>query len=302
MARASAHKKTKEREGETPQRTDDAPSRPIWKGNVSFGLVTIPISLFPMEKRSDLSFRLLDRRDHSGIRYQRVNEATGKEVPWEEIVKAYEYSEDQFIEMSDEDFERAEIESSHSIDITDFVPRADVDDSYFDKPYVAVPAKKSEKGYVLLREALAKNDCVGIAKVAIRTREHLAALLPKGDALVLVLLRFAHELRPLSAFDLPRGSLESYRVTDRELTLAEQLVQSMVAEWKPERYKDEYRDALLAYIEQKADKGHVKVRKEAPDRPASQSSNVVDLAALLRESMKGNAKTQDEKPRRRKSS
>lgn len=300
--------KKKKEEAADGERKGSA-GRPIWKGSISFGLVNVPVSLYSLEKKSsEVSFKLLDSRNKSTVRYQRVNEKTGEEVPWDKIVKGYEYREGNYVILNDEDFEKVKVESTQTIEISDFVKREEIDDMYFDKPYILVPGKKAEKGYVLLREALERTGKVGIAKVVIRTREYLAAVDPKEDALVLVLLRFAHELRKVEDFPVPQESPSEYKVSEKELKLAEQLIESMTDKWKPEQYRDEYRDALLEWIETKAEKGDMAAVEHAEKRRA-ESSNVIDLAELLaksmRESGRGSRATKSArtaKPARRKAS
>ena len=269
----------------------DGAGRPLWKGSIAFGLVNVPVALYPLERRSgELSFKLLDKRNHKSVRYKRVNEDTGEEVPWDQIVKGYEYRGGDYVVLSDEDFEKVKVEATQTIEITDFVRRDEIDDAFFDTPYIVLPGKKAEKGYVLLREALGKSEKVGIAKVVIRTKEHLAAVVPKGKALVLVLMRFAHELKRVEDFRLPDSAPSEYRVSDREIKLAEQLVQSMTSKWKPEQYRDDYFDALKAWIEEKAQKGDTAaVPRGKHARPVP--STVIDLAELLRKSMREPAST-----------
>jgi DNA end-binding protein Ku len=260
--------------------------RPIWKGSISFGLVNIPITLLPAEKSSDLHFQMIDSRNHARVRYQRVNEVTGEEVPWDEIVKGYEYEEDNYILLSDEDFKRADQEATKTIEIEDFVDFEAIDHTYFDKPYYLVPGKGGEKGYVLLREALRRTGRAGIARVVIRTKEYLTALVPQGDALILELLRYHHALRSLEEFDIPHGDLKNYKVSERELDLAETLVDSMKAEWQPEKYHDEYRDSLMKWIDKKASEGKVEALPEEKEtEEAAEGGKVVDMMALLKRSV-----------------
>jgi len=278
--------KSREAKAEKPSRGGGSPGRPIWKGSISFGLVNVPVSLYSMERKaSEISFKLLDKRNHKGVRYKRVNEETQEEVPWDQIVKGYEYSEGNYVVLTDEDFEKVQVEATQTIEITDFVKREEIDDTFFDKPYIILPGKKAEKGYVLLREALKKTGKVGIAKVVIRTKEYLAAVDPKGDGLVLCLMRFAHELKSLEDFNLPDEPISEYKVTDKEVKLAEQLVASMTTKWKPEQYKDEYYDNLKAWIEEKAEKGDM---AEVPkgEKRSTEGAGVIDLAELLRKSMR----------------
>jgi DNA end-binding protein Ku len=259
--------------------------RPIWNGQISFGLVTVPVSLHTAERRNDLSFHLIDQRNGARVRYQRVNEETGEEVPWEEIVKGYEHEDGSHVLLSDEDFERVAVEQTKSIDIEDFVDADAVDYVYFEQPYYLVPQKRAEKAYVLLREVLDRTNKIGIAKVVLRNRQHLAAVLPEGPALLLCILRFNDELRPLEDLELPAKSLDGHKVSKKELDMAEQLVASMAGEWEPDKYHDEYREALLAWIDEKAKTGRV----EPPPAPRKErkGAEVVDLMSLLRRSISG---------------
>lgn len=224
--------------------------RPIWKGHISFGLVNVPVTLYPAEQRSEVSFHLIDRRTHSRVRYQRVSVETGEEVPWDEIVKGYEYEDGNYVVLADAELKAAAPESTQTVDIEAFVDLADIDLVYFDKPYYLEPGRKGEKGYALLRDALAETGKAGIARLVIRTREYIAALVPREQGLVLNLLRFHDEIRPMKDIDVP-GDAESLGVTKQELKMARTLVDSMAADWKPEQYKDRYQAALLKYIDKK---------------------------------------------------
>jgi len=168
--------------------------RAIWKGSISFSLINIPIALYPATRREELKFRLLRASDLSPVNYKRVADADGKEVPWDQIVKGYEYEKGKFIVLKDDDFKRADIEATQSVDILDFVELEDIDPIFFDKPYYLEPEKRGEKAYGLLREALKQSGKVGIAKVVIKTRQHLAAVKPEKNLLVLELMHFADEL------------------------------------------------------------------------------------------------------------
>jgi DNA end-binding protein Ku len=225
--------------------------RAIWKGSISFGLVNIPIGLFPATRKEDVSFRQLRADDHSPIRYKRVAEADGEEVPWEKIVKGYEYEKGSFVIVNDEDFEKAMPEATQSIDISEFVDLADIDPMFFDKPYYLEPQKGGKKAYALLRETLKETGKVGIARVVIKTRQHLAAVKPKGDALVLELMHFPEEVLEPAGLDLPTEE----SLGKKEVEMAKSLVETMAGEWNPEAYHDEYRDKLLKIIEEKAASG-----------------------------------------------
>jgi len=251
--------------------------RAIWKGSISFGLVYIPVAVYPATREEKLSFRQLRATDLSPIRYKKVAEADAKEVSADQIVKGFEYERGQFVVMNEEDFAKVRIESTHSIDITDFVDLEQVDPKFFYKPYFLEPQKGGEKAYALLHKALLGSGKIGIAKVVISNREHLASVKPDGLFLILELMHFAHEiLSPEALKNGPEGA-----ISDKELKMAQTLVESMSVPWEPEKYKDEYRDAVLELIEQKAQ------NKEIADKPAvaHRSTNVVDLVKVLQESL-----------------
>ncbi|MEX2576141.1 MAG: Ku protein [Halofilum sp. (in: g-proteobacteria)] len=259
--------------------------RAVWKGSISFGLVNVPITLFPAEERSELHFRMLDRRDHARVRFSRVNEATGEEIPWNEIVRGFEYEDGQYVLLAPEDFEQVAVEATKTIDIEQFVAAKEVDYVYFDKPYYLVPGKGGEKGYVLLRESLRRSGKMGIARVVIRTRQYIAGLIPEGDALLLDLMRYHEELRSTEQFDLPHKPMAEYRISDREIRMAEQLIDSMTDAWEPSAYKDEYRERLQAYIEEKARSPKGKKRTARADQAGAGGAQVVDMMELLKRSV-----------------
>lgn len=261
-------------------------ARAVWKGHISFGLVNVPITLYPAEQRSELHFRMLDSRNHARVRYSRVNEETGEEVPWDCIVKGYEYDNGQYVLLDKEDFERVAVEATKTIEIEQFVEAKEVDYVFFDKPYYLVPDRTGEKGYILLREALRRSDKMGIARVVIRSREYIAGLIPEGDALLLDLMRYHHEIRSTQQFELPRQSISEYRISDREIKMAEQLIASMTDEWRPEAFRDEYRERLQQYIEEKARSPEGRARAPAgATEPARTGGEVIDMMELLKRSM-----------------
>ena len=284
--------------------------RAIWKGSISFGLVHIPISLYSAEDNaSDLDFTMLDKRDMAPIGYRRINKKTGKEVEWGDIVKGYEYANDQYVVLGEEDFKRANVEATQTIDITDFVDAADIPSFYFDKPYFLEPAKKGEKSYALLRETLKRTGKIGIANVVIHTRQHLAALIPYGKVLVLNLMRFANELRDPSDLKLP----ESDAATAKEIEIAEQLVNGMAAAWEPKKYHDTYHEDLLQLIERKVKAGDTETVSDEEVAPPHKTAEVIDLMALLKRSVEAagskakhapakKASAAEEKPAKRKKS
>jgi DNA end-binding protein Ku len=260
-------------------------ARPIWKGQISFGLVNIPVVLFSAEKKFDLSFRMIDSRNKAGIRYERVNEVTGEEVPWNKVVKGYEYTKNNYVLLTDEDFKHADLKAFQSIEIENFVEHDAVDFRFFEKPYYLAPQKKSEKGYVLLREVLRSSKKIGIAKVVIRTRQYICAIYPCCEALILNVLRYNQELRDASEFDLPGMNSKAFHVSPRELEMAEKFVESMSAEWKPAQYHDDYHDNLLKWIEKKA-KAHGKPIVEEEEPEPETGHNDVDMFELLKQSIK----------------
>jgi len=255
------------------------------------------VTLYSGERRSELHFNLVDNRNKAKVRYKRVNEMTGEEVPWNEIVKAYEYEEGEYVVLTDEDFQHADVEATQTVEIQDFVKKEDIDYRYFEKPYYLVPGKKAEKGYVLLRDTLRDAQKVGIATVVIRTREYLAAVIPEGDALTLNLLRFQHEVVDPAEFDLPAGETSDYKISDKEMNMARELVDSMAGEWQPEKYHDEYREKLLEWINHKVEAGEEVAlavpEEEAPERKAGE---IVDFMSLLKKSVEKTQKERGKKP------
>jgi DNA end-binding protein Ku len=256
--------------------------RAIWKGSITFGLVNIPVGLYSAEKRDEISFHLLDRRNMARVRYKKVNEETGEEVPWEETVRGYEYETGHYVVLTDEDLKRASPEATQTIDIIDFVDLEDISPLYFDKPYFLGPDKKGSRAYALLRETLRRTGKAGIAKVVIRTKQYLAAVVARGDVLTLEILRYAHELRDPGELDVPAGDAG---VSERELEMAERLVEGMVEDWEPERYKDTYRDDLMKLIEKRVEAGQTEGSDEPAPAPRRTEAKVVDLMALLKQSV-----------------
>ena len=258
-------------------------ARAIWKGSITFGLVNIPVGLYSAEKREEVSFHLLDRRNMARVRYRRVNEKSEKEVPWEETVRGYEYEEGQYVVLTDEDLRRASPEKTQTVDILDFVDLDDIDPRYFDKPYYLAPDKRGAKSYALLRETLRRSRKVGISTVVIRTKQYLAAVSVHEDVIVLDILRYSHELRDWNDLDLPKGK---EGVSARELEMAERLVEGMVSQWDPGRYKDTYVEDMMAMIQRRVKAGQTEASPEPEEeekRPAR--GQVVDLMALLKQSV-----------------
>jgi len=272
--------------------------RPIWKGSISFGLVTIPVAVHNASRQDELRFRLLRRSDLSPVNYKRVAEVDGKEVPWEQIVKGYEYEKGKFVVLKDEDFKRVDLEATDTIDIVDFVDLAQINPMYFYRPYYLEAQKGGGPAYKLLREVLAESNKVGVAKVIIRTRQHLAALKASGDLLVLDLMRFSDELVAPQKVKAPEGK----KLGPREIKMATTLVDQMSEKWDPSRYTDDYRSALLKVIDAKVKSGGKALPTKGQPKRAT---NVVDLMSVLQESLasassaKGRARAAPRKSARR---
>jgi DNA end-binding protein Ku len=280
-------------------REPDAPGRgrADWKGHIAFGLVEIPVALRHAERRTDeLHFSLVDRRDHAPVGNLRVNKTTGEEVPWPQIVKGYEHEPGEYVLLDESELRQANVEASRSIEILDFVEGSAIDPAFYSDPYLVLPARsKGNVAYVLLRDALRKTGRVGIARVVLRTREHLAALTVRGPLLALDLLRWPHELLRPEDVKLPEGALSS-RAGPRELELAEKLVDSLSGHWEPAQYKDRYRDDVLALIHRKVKSGKVEPVVTPQAEREEAGTPVLDLMPLLRQSVGRRAETK--RPRR----
>ena len=268
-------------------------ARPIWTGTLSFGLLNVPVSLMSGERSVDLHFRMLDNRSNTPVRYERVNAETGEEVPWKEIVKAFEYEKGSYVVLDPDDIKSASSEGREAVEVKTFVDAGSIGPEYFEKPYILVPGKKAEKGYVLLRETLKRTGKIGIARVVIRTREYLSAVMPRDNGLLLMLLRYPQELVDASDYKIPEGDVSDYRITSKEMEMAEQLIDSMSDEWTPGDYRDEFRERLRAVIEKRMkSKGVVTPPAEDEgEAPENASTNVVDFMALLQKSLETKHRT-----------
>ncbi len=252
--------------------------RALWKGSISFGLVSIPVSLFPATSREELKFKLLRGTDLSPVNYKRVAEADGKEVPWNEIVKGYEHQKGQFVVLKDEDFARVDVEATQTVDIINFVDIQEVNPLLFYKPYFLEVSKGGDKAYVLLRDALVNSNKIAIAKVVIRTKQHLAAVKPQEKGLMLELMHFPAELIAVSEFKAPSEKSP----TKPELQMARQLIDSMTSKWDPDSYTDEYHEAVEKMIEDKIEKGD---KQSTAPKKTRRPTNVVDLVSVLQQSI-----------------
>jgi DNA end-binding protein Ku len=260
--------------------------RPIWSGSISFGLVSVPVRMYSATESKELRFNFLDRRDMSPIGYEKVSKDSGKPVPPDEIVRGFEVQKGQYVPIEDEDLDRLDIELTHSIDICDFVDLEEIDPIYFRKAYYLLPQEGAEKPYRLLVKALEETGKVGIAKVVIRNKQHLAALRAYDGRLVLETMYYADEIRQPEAVD------GNARLQKPEVEMAKSLVENLSDKFKPEKYDDNYRKELLDVIKAKA-KG-----KELPEPKEEEDGEVVDLMAALRESVERTQRKQKKKATR----
>lgn len=272
--------------------------RPTWKGSISFGLVSIPVQVFnATSEREKISFKMLRKKDLSPIKYKRVAEADGKEVPWGEIVKGYEYEKEKYVVMEDSDFDQVDLKTTDAIEILDFVAAEEVQPIYFEKPYYIEPTKGGDGPYGVLREALKATGKLGIAKVVMRTRQHLAAVRAEGNLLLLEVMRFADEISPAEGLRVP----DSAKADPRVIGMAKTLIEQMSQPWDPARYTDEYADKLREVIDQKIKAGG----KALPSKKktAATADNVIDLAAMLQASLgeatKGKSRLKQQAPARK---
>lgn len=279
-------------------------AKSIWKGELSFGLVSIPVSLVSVEEKNELRFHLLDSKTKARVRYQRVSEETGKEIPWDDIVKGYEYDKDSYIIVDEQAFAKASPDLFKSIDIDEFVDLKDIDNLYYSKPYYLQPESKNKKAYVLLRESLKNMNKVGVAKVIIRTKESLSLIIPHEHALLLYLIHFSDEIREEHEVNVPTDDVKAYKIAPQEIKMAETLIKQMSTKWKPEKYHNEYRETMQKWLDQQMAK-ELKSSKKSPRRVSRNNEAVVDFISLLKESMnkkKPNKTTDENLPHKKKKS
>ncbi|WP_321940841.1 non-homologous end joining protein Ku [Burkholderia cepacia] len=262
-------------------------ARMIWKGAISFGLVHVPVQLFPATRTVKPSFRLLDRRSMDPVGYRQINKRTGREVTREDIVRGYEYEKERYVVLTDDEIRAANPESTQTVDIVTFVDEGAVSFLYLDTPYYLVPDRKGEKVYALLRDALKDSGKIGIAHVVMRDRQHLGALIPVGPLLALDTLRWQEELRPLDELSVPAGDAKRSGVSARELAMAKKLIDDMSGSWTPDEYHDTFRDDILDLVERKVRVGRIEEIEDRPAQTGRAASNVVDLTELLKRSLKG---------------
>lgn len=272
----------------------------LWKGSISFGLLNIPVALQKAQEGHELNFSMLDEKDLSPIKYKKINAKDGKEVPWERIVKGYQYEKGQYVIMSKEDLKAANPKATQTIDIEDFVDFADIDLMFLEKPYYLVPQKSGIKGYFLLVEALKKTKKVAIAKIIIRTKMHLSMVMTKGDYLVLELLRFGHEVLDVDEVEY-LSDIQKPKFNVKEIKMAEELIKGMSAKWNPDQYKDTYNDDVMKIIKMKIKAGEgEEIEWDLPKEERGNSGKVVDLMPLLKKSLEEKKKIRAKAPSRKK--
>jgi len=271
-----------------------APSstRTLWKGAISFGLVHIPITLHSATAENRMKFNLLDKRTMNPVGNQQVNKATGEAMTKEEVVKGFEYEKDQYVVLTPDEIKAALPKSTQTIDIEAFIDGSQIPTAYYNKPYYVAPASKGQKPYKLLQETMRRTGKVGIARVVLSTRQHLAALMPSEDGLVLELLRWEDEVRNTAGLPLPDSDT---KVSEKELKMAEQLVNELVDKWKPEAFHDEFREKLEQVVEQKVKAGEGEhIMKPLEGEEVQTSADIIDLTELLKRSLrKGAAKAEE---------
>jgi DNA end-binding protein Ku len=270
--------------------------RALWKGAITFGLVNIPVELYSAEERKEFKFSMLDKRDFSPVGYKRYSKESGKDVEWADIVKGYEYEKGQYVVLSEEDFRRANVKASQTIDIQAFVPDGEIPYEYFETPYYTAPSGRGAKVYALLRETLKATKRIAVAQVVIRTTQHLAVVVPSGNMLLMNTLRYPNELKDTKDLDLPADGLKAAGVTPKEVELAKRLIEDMSEHWKPSEFHNTYHEDLMARIEQKIKEGetHEITKPEAETTEERPTAKVIDLAELLKQSLgkadKGNGR------------
>jgi len=274
--------------------------RVIWKGAVSFGLVHIPVSLVPASGRSGIDFDWLDKRSMEPVGYKRVNKVSGEEMKAEDIVKGVEYRKGEYVVLSENEIRDAHPEATQTVDIVAFIEAGEIPPLYLDRPYFLAPERRGEKVYALLREALRDSGKVGLARVVMHSKQHLAALMPWGDALLLETLRWAEDVRGVDSLELKAEAVDA-KLAKRELDMAKRLIEDMSEPWEPEQYHDDFQQRILKLVEQKAKNGKLEAVSEA-EAEEGDSAEVIDLSELLKRSLRGDSKASSRKPSKRSSS
>ena len=259
---------------------DLASSRSLWKGSISFGLVNVPVLLMSAREHKDLHFTMLDSRDFSPVGYRYYNKSTGDDVTRSQIVKAYNYSSNQYVVMNEADFKKANPKATQTIDIENFVEMREIDPVFFERAYYLVPGKGGEKGYELLSEALRKSEKVAIAKMVLHTKQHLVAVIARGEYLLLEILRFAEDVKELKELEVRKAKKDSSQVE-----MAERLIDEMTTRWRPEVYKDTYREDIMKRVRAKVKAGKATEITQERERASEEPAQVLDLMPLLKKSL-----------------
>lgn len=260
-------------------------TRSLWKGAISFGLVHVPIALYSATDESDLNFKMIDKRTMDPVGYKRINKKSGKEVATTDIVKGIEWEDGQFVLLSPEEIAAAYPKTTQTIEIESFIPISEIPFVYLEKPYYTAPINRGAKVYALLREALSESGMVGVAKVVISNKQHLALLMPCGPALILNLLRWGGEIRSWQSLDLPPLGVKEAGIREPELKMAKALIEDMTAHWSPDQFRDTFHEQVMKLVEDKAADGHVEEVEKIASEAAKNTSNVVDLTELLARSL-----------------
>jgi|UniRef100_UPI004039C9C8 DNA end-binding protein Ku len=275
-------------------------SRTLWKGAITFGLVHIPVGLHTASIEQGIDFDWLDKRSMDPVGYRRINKRTGREIDKDNIVKGFEYEDGKYVVISPEEIEAVYPRTTQTIEIQRFIDAQELPFLYLERPYYVAPINKGQKVYALLREVLLKTGKVGLAKVVIATKQHLAVLVPSGRAMVLNLLRWGDEVKTLEGLDLPAAGMKGANVRAAEMKMAEQLVDSMSGKWKPEDFKDEFKSAVMKIVQKKVKAGDTETVIEPEEEAPEDSSNVIDLTELLQRSLKGGKASRADAPAARK--
>jgi DNA end-binding protein Ku len=275
------------------------PIRAFWKGAISFGLVHVPVTLHPASRDSGIDFDWLDKRSMDPVGYKRINKRTGREVTRENIVRGVAHGDGKYVVLTDKEIAAAYPKSTRTIEIESFVPLDEISFLYFDRPYYLAPMQNGAKVYALLRETLKNSGKAGIARVVIQTRQHLAALVADGPALVLDLLRWSADLRDHDGLGIPAEGAKSLRISTAEMNMAQQLVQSMSGSFKPKQFSDRFRSQVMGLVARKAKAGKTQEVVALEEEPPQQTADIIDLTELLKRSLKGGKAGDERKSRAR---